>query len=95
MSLTVECNACARRYNVADNWAGKRVKCKNCGAVMQVPAPPAESSPGDNDPPDIDALLSGGGGLGIGSADAPPPPIPTSTSARAPRGSRGGPAEPA
>ena len=44
MALQVECQECGARYNVGENLAGKRAKCKKCGATMQIPAPVAEAT---------------------------------------------------
>jgi predicted Zn finger-like uncharacterized protein len=38
MSIRVQCGACGAKYNVADSMAGKRVRCKHCGAVLAVAA---------------------------------------------------------
>src|SRR6476469_2557544 len=37
MALSVECPECGARYNVGDNMAGKKARCKKCGAVMPIP----------------------------------------------------------
>ncbi len=37
MPLSIECPECASRYKVGDHLAGKRVKCKKCGAGIHVP----------------------------------------------------------
>ncbi|MEW6741984.1 MAG: thioredoxin, partial [Planctomycetota bacterium] len=34
----VACEACGSRYNIPETFAGKRAKCKNCGAIMTIPA---------------------------------------------------------
>jgi hypothetical protein len=44
MGLQVECQECGARYNVGENLAGKRAKCKKCGATMQIPAPAVEET---------------------------------------------------
>ncbi|MDB5294820.1 MAG: hypothetical protein JWO31_803, partial [Phycisphaerales bacterium] len=66
MSLVVECSSCRRQYALADQMAGKRVKCKQCGTVFtaepaggQVPSPAAEA---DDPFSAMAALESGGGG---------------------------------
>jgi hypothetical protein len=33
------CSSCSKGYRVPDEAAGKKFKCKNCGGVIQVPAP--------------------------------------------------------
>lgn len=37
MSIAVECEVCATSYKVADKFAGKKFKCKECGETCQVP----------------------------------------------------------
>lgn len=39
MAISVVCSGCQSQYTVPDNLAGKRAKCKKCGAAIQVPAP--------------------------------------------------------
>lgn len=46
MSLNVECPECATKYKVPDKLAGKRAKCKKCGATMSIPAPAADDAAG-------------------------------------------------
>lgn len=41
MPLSVECQECGTKYNVPDKLAGKRAKCKKCGATMSIPEPDA------------------------------------------------------
>lgn len=50
MSITAVCNSCGRRYQAPDNMAGKRVRCKQCGRVFEVPAPDTTGEP------DLDTL---------------------------------------
>ncbi|HEX8203779.1 MAG TPA: MoxR family ATPase [Isosphaeraceae bacterium] len=42
MSIKFECGRCGRRYEVGDDLAGKRVKCKECGEIVGVPSPGVE-----------------------------------------------------
>jgi ribosomal protein S27E len=35
--LSVSCPSCAKRYAVPDSYAGKKFKCKDCGAVISIP----------------------------------------------------------
>lgn len=37
MAINVACPSCGRQYNVKDDAAGKRFKCKDCEAVIEVP----------------------------------------------------------
>jgi MoxR-like ATPase len=38
MSIDFECVECRKAYRVAEEMAGKHVKCKQCGAVIRIPA---------------------------------------------------------
>jgi len=38
MSIQVTCDGCFTDYKLKDELAGKKVRCKECGAVMKVPA---------------------------------------------------------
>ena len=40
MPIDVSCQSCGKRYRVAEKFTGKRVRCKNCGQPMLVPAAP-------------------------------------------------------
>lgn len=37
MTITATCAACGATFRVSDEHAGKRTKCKSCGAVMTIP----------------------------------------------------------
>ena len=37
MPLSIECDACGKRFRADDKYAGKRVKCKVCGHPIEVP----------------------------------------------------------
>jgi dienelactone hydrolase len=52
MSISFNCSQCGRSYTVDDAFAGKKVRCKPCGATMRIPSssssggqPPAEEAP--------------------------------------------------
>ena len=45
MSIPVTCPKCRTSFRVKDEWAGKKGKCPQCKALLEVPAPP-ESDPG-------------------------------------------------
>jgi hypothetical protein len=78
MSIEVKCPGCFRRYAVADQFAGKKAKCKACGAMMLVPQlpppPPVEREM------DFDALAAMESGSPVDNsapiAVAPPPLSP-------------------
>ena len=42
MSIKVTCPACDERYRLADDRAGKDVRCKRCNETISVPDPEAE-----------------------------------------------------
>ena len=71
MSIPVEC-ACGRTLHLRSELAGKRVKCPNCGGVLNVPAP--ESDPEDDA---ANMLLEDDG-------DSSPPPREQQVTARPP-----------
>ncbi len=39
MSIKVSCDSCGKQLSVRDEAAGKRVKCPDCGGVVQIPEP--------------------------------------------------------
>jgi dienelactone hydrolase len=41
MGIRFTCTDCGKTFDVEDQWAGKRVKCKVCGNVLQIPSLPA------------------------------------------------------
>jgi hypothetical protein len=52
MSIEVTCEGCGKRYKAPESAAGKKLRCKSCGAAIAVPA-------GDFDPfENADALLA-------------------------------------
>src|SRR5688500_3781319 len=44
MSVTAVCTGCEKRFNAPDALAGKKVRCKHCGAAFRVPGGPAEAA---------------------------------------------------
>lgn len=88
MPIEVQCGGCGKRYNVGDQFAGKKAKCKNCGAVMVVPQPvPVEAAP-DMDYDALAALESTGQIDESAAVQVAPPPLPPKAGATftAPRG---------
>lgn len=60
MPITVVCNGCGKSYRLADQAAGKKVRCRACGQDMLVPGPGAEPMPtrkGDEEDP-FEALVA-------------------------------------
>lgn len=45
MAITVQCPRCAKQYRLADQFAGKRVKCTSCQAVVVIPEPQSPEKP--------------------------------------------------
>jgi hypothetical protein len=45
MAIWIGCAACGRSYKVDDKWAGKKVKCKDCGAIINVPGGASAPAP--------------------------------------------------
>jgi len=39
MPIEFACASCGRTYKAPESVAGKRVRCKSCGSVVQVPQP--------------------------------------------------------
>jgi uncharacterized protein (TIGR00266 family) len=59
------CESCHKRYQVADDLAGRTAKCKHCGHVLQVPSRTAE--------PHLEAVVEA---EPVAAASAAPQPIP-------------------
>lgn len=59
LSIRFSCT-CGKQYRVADDYAGKKSKCKNCGEALIVPVPTAETknSAPDAKPPKAKAARS-------------------------------------
>lgn len=66
MPITVVCNGCGKQYRVADQAAGKKLRCRACGQDMLVPraggaaasqAAPLTSAPGGEEDP-FEALVA-------------------------------------
>jgi hypothetical protein len=36
--IKFDCSKCGHSYRVADQYAGKRVRCKECGTINTIPA---------------------------------------------------------
>ena len=79
MPIDLTCDTCGARFKAPDAAAGKKGKCKKCGATIAVPVPepvPAAAADGDMydlaEPPPLPASA------------VRPPPIPTTTIAPAP-----------
>ncbi len=47
MAIQVQCTSCGKQYNADEKLAGRRIRCRQCGATFQIPAPPSEEGAGD------------------------------------------------
>lgn len=45
MSIPIQCGQCGKRYQAPDAFAGRSVKCKDCGAAIPVPSPTPAPAP--------------------------------------------------
>lgn len=52
--ISFACEKCSTAYNLADEYAGKRVRCKKCNHVIAVKAPAAA----DESMPDFNSLFT-------------------------------------
>ena len=53
MPLEIKCESCQKRYRVDERFAGKKVKCRNCGAIISVQS-------NNDDEPDLASLSAAG-----------------------------------
>ncbi len=65
MGIPIACEACHRQYKVDDKLAGKKVKCKGCGATIRVPG--AEAPAGE----ELRECLSCGASMPAGNRVCP------------------------
>jgi phage FluMu protein Com len=72
MTIEFRCGQCNQLLRVPDNSAGKNARCPKCQALMQVPAPAADSSTAPPPPPPYPGQA------------APKPPLPSLPSAHQP-----------
>ena len=54
MKIDVDCPGCGKRYEVAESYAGKKSRCKQCGASFRIPSPSAETGGESNHSPAAD-----------------------------------------
>ncbi|MFW6125427.1 MAG: GYF domain-containing protein [Pirellulales bacterium] len=77
--MNIRCSQCEKRFRVGEKFAGKRVKCPNCGGPIRVPAPtetaagePAEqASPEDVSPAEASPEDAAGEAAGEAGGTAP------------------------
>jgi predicted Zn finger-like uncharacterized protein len=85
MAIQVQCGACGAKYNVADAMAGKKVRCRQCGAVFGVPGPGAAEAAAPVTAREAgDETESVTDGLEDSGAAAPPPKPAARPAARRP-----------
>ena len=41
--IKFQCSKCAKNYRVTDEYAGKRVRCKECSTINTIPSPEPET----------------------------------------------------
>jgi len=91
MPIEVTCDGCGARFKAPDAAAGKKGKCKKCGAVITIPVPEPVGAPAEEDdmydiaePAPAPAKPYKPAGTSDAVAPAPPyrppPPIPSATS---------------
>jgi hypothetical protein len=85
MPISVSCPACGKEYNVKDEAAGRKFKCKECEAVVEVPAGSTMNVGPANDFGDAENPF---GNLDIGDPAAVGSPIPRRRSASPQSGGR-------
>ena len=51
MKIDVDCPGCGKRYEVAESYAGKKSRCKQCGTSFRIPSPSAETGATSSRPP--------------------------------------------
>src|SRR5262245_18753652 len=45
MIITFPCTGCGQKYQVSQELAGKKMKCRKCGALQTIPVPHATTAP--------------------------------------------------
>ncbi len=46
--IQLNCVKCQQSYRVSDDYAGKKVRCKQCGTILQIPSAGAEKACADS-----------------------------------------------
>ncbi len=46
--IVFKCSKCSQEYRVADEYAGKKARCKTCESVNVIPAPAAKAKAAQN-----------------------------------------------
>jgi predicted Zn finger-like uncharacterized protein len=82
MAIDITCANCHAVYHVRDELAGRMVRCKNCGAVIEIAGTPAARAPAAGVPPQ--AGFSVQGAQSRGKTMPPQPTAPSVTFHSAP-----------
>ncbi len=70
------CSGCSRTFTVPDSFAGRRAKCKSCGAPIEVPNPAAvPAGASETHPHPAPAETPAAAAAPTPALDAPPPPV--------------------
>jgi len=77
MPIGFSCDGCGKSYQVDDSLAGKRVKCKSCAFIMNVPAPTRTPPPRGSASPANRPELKSFGAPEPPQASAKPRPSPS------------------
>jgi predicted Zn finger-like uncharacterized protein len=86
MPLSVECPECGTRYNVPDKLAGKKARCKKCGATIPIPGGAPVESPIGFAPEDDPMAALNDLARATGEAEAPAPDLAPAPAAPRRRG---------
>ena len=78
MPIRVTCQGCAAQYTVGENMAGKKVKCKRCGNMFEIPRTGGPAQPHVEDVIAADAPTVGFKDEGDKIFKEPAPPAPLS-----------------
>src|SRR5262245_15397815 len=54
MPISIRCGACDKQLNIDDRFAGKKIKCPQCQAVLSVPGEEEEERPAPRRRDDVD-----------------------------------------
>jgi predicted Zn finger-like uncharacterized protein len=87
----ISCPSCQTRYQIGPEAVGRKVKCKKCGQVLQVPAATPIQAPGTSAPPALDPepslgiMPDQGSGPRAPSAAGQPSQVPRVSQRQCPR----------